>query len=141
MPPLGRLQDAAELLFLERTAGAQSNAGQRIVGYSDGQTGLVAKDFVEPLQKCAAASENDALIANIGGELRSRVLERDSHALDDGSDGLRQRFGDLPLVDRDLLRDAVDQVAPLDVHGLAYAIDRRLSDPENHFNPLGRRSA
>src|SRR6478672_8215525 len=48
---LCRLQDAAELLFLQRPASAERNAGQRVVGDSDGKAGLVAQNFVEALQQ------------------------------------------------------------------------------------------
>src|SRR3954447_11952598 len=69
MAPLGRLQHAAELLFLQRTAGAERDAGERVVGHCDGQAGLVAKDFVEALQQGATAGQHNPLIANIRGEL------------------------------------------------------------------------
>ena len=51
MSSLGRLQHAAELLFLQRAAGAECDAGERIVGNGDGQAGLVAEDFVKSLSR------------------------------------------------------------------------------------------
>jgi hypothetical protein len=49
------LKDAAELLFLERAASAERNAGKRILGDRNRQSGLVAKHFVEALQQGPAA--------------------------------------------------------------------------------------
>src|SRR5215210_4835436 len=138
MPPLGRLQDAAELLFLERPAGAERNAGQRVVGDRDGKAGFIAQHFVEALQQRPAAGQHDALVANIGGEFGRSILECDADALDDGPDRLGQRFGDLALVDRDFLGNAVHQVATLDVNGLADAVDGRLGDADFLLDPLGR---
>src|SRR5690349_11241146 len=114
MTPLGRLEDAAELLVLQRAAGSKRGAGQRVVGDGDGETGFVAQDLVQPLQQGTTSGEDDALVADVGGKLRRRVLESDSHALDDGSDGLGQRLCDLALVDGDFLRNAVHEVATLD---------------------------
>ena len=84
----GGLEDAAELLFLERPAGAERDAGQRILGDGDRQAGLVAQHFVEALQQRAAAGEDDALVADVGGELGRGVLERDADAFDDRADRL-----------------------------------------------------
>src|SRR3954470_911125 len=47
--PLRGLQDAAELLFLQRPASAEGDAGQRIVGDRDRKAGLVAQHLVEAL--------------------------------------------------------------------------------------------
>src|SRR5438270_7180246 len=124
MPSLGGLEHAAELLFFERAAGAERDAGERIVGDGDGKAGLVAQHLVEALEQRAAASQNDALVANVGRKLRRRILERDSNALDNRADRLGQGLGDLALVDRNLLGHAVDEVAALDVNSLADAIDR-----------------
>src|SRR6476646_827182 len=103
MSSLAGLQDAAELLFLERAASAERHAGERILGDRDRKARLVPKDFVQALQERTAAGQDDALIADVGGQLRRRILEGDANALDDRAHGLRKRFGDLALVDRDLL--------------------------------------
>src|SRR5262249_42600024 len=103
--------------------------------------GFVAQYFVEALEQGPATGQDDALVANVGGEFRSRIFERDANALDDRSDGLGQRFGDLALVDRNLFRNPVDEVAALDVDGLADAIDRRLGDTDFFLDPLRRRLA
>jgi len=85
----GRLKHAAELLFLERASSAERDAGEWIVGDGDGQPRLVAKHLVESLKQRTAAGEDDPLVANVGGEFRRRVLERDPDAFDDRSDRLR----------------------------------------------------
>ena len=86
--PLRRLQDAAEDFLFHRPAGAERDAGQRIVGDGDRQAGLVAQHLVEPLEQRAAAGQHDALVDDVGGKLRRGVLERDAHALDDRADRL-----------------------------------------------------
>src|SRR5690349_13003639 len=62
--PLCCLQDAAELLFLQRAAGAERDAGERVVGDSDGKACFVAQHFVQSLEERAAAGKDDALVAN-----------------------------------------------------------------------------
>src|SRR6188768_2448733 len=69
----GGLQDAAELLFLERPSGGERHAGERVFGDRDRQAGLVTQHFVEALQQRAAASEDNALVANVGGQFRRRI--------------------------------------------------------------------
>src|SRR5205085_10054878 len=136
---LSRLQDAAEDFLFHRAPGAQSDAGQGIVRNRHRQAGFVAQHLVEALQQGAAAGEHDALVDNVGGQLRRRILERDTHALDDRADRFGQCLRDLLLVDRDLLGDAVDQVAALDVNGLAVGAARLgLGDANLLLDPLGR---
>src|SRR3546814_3371309 len=89
-----RREDAAEDFLFQRPASPQRDAGQRIVGDGDGEAGLVAQHFVETLQQRAAAGEDDALVDDVGGQLRRGILERDADALDDRADRLRKRFGD-----------------------------------------------
>jgi hypothetical protein len=137
--PPGSLPGRAQVL--ERPAGAERDAGQRIVGDGDRKPGLVAKHLVEPLQQRAAAGQDDALVDDVGGELGRGILERDPDALDDRPDRLAQRLGDLALVDRDLLGHAVDEVAALDVDGEAVAVGGRLGDPDLLLDPLGGRLA
>ena len=107
---LSRLKNAAELLFLQRSSRPQGDAGERILGDRDRQAGFIAKHLVETLKQCTAARQDDALIADVGSKLRSRVLERDANAFNDRPDRLRQRFRNLALVDRDFLRNTVYQV-------------------------------
>ena len=92
------------LHLLEAAAGAERDAGQRIVGDRDRQAGRMAQHEVEIAEQRAAAGQHDALVDDVGGELRRRVLERDLDRLDDGADRLGQALGDLPLGDDDLLR-------------------------------------
>src|SRR3569832_2241079 len=56
----GGQQHAAEDFLLERTAGADRDAGQRIVRDRDRQARLVPQHLVEALQKRAAAGQDDA---------------------------------------------------------------------------------
>ncbi len=120
-PASGGQQNAAEDFLLERPAGADGDAGQGIVGDGDGKARLVAENLVQPLEQGAAAGQDDALVDDVGGELRRGILKRDPDALDDRPDRLAERLGDLALVDRDLLGNAVDEVAALEVDAEAVA--------------------
>src|SRR5690242_1870153 len=99
------------------------------------------KDVVEIAQKSAAARQHDALVDDVGGELRRRVLERDLDRLDDGADRLGETLGDLPLADDDLLGHAVHQIAALDLHDAALAVLRHAGRADLLLDALGARLA
>src|SRR4051794_22694277 len=101
MSSLGGLKDAAKLLFLQRSASAERNAGERVVGDGDGKAGLVAQHLVETLQERSSTGQDDALVADIGGKLGRSVLKSDANAFDDSANRLGECFGNLALVDRD----------------------------------------
>ena len=56
------LQHAAEGGVFHRAAGADRDAGQRIVGHGDGQAGRVLEQFVEFSDQRTATGQDDALI-------------------------------------------------------------------------------
>ena len=85
----------------------------------------------------APAGQHDALVDDIGGELGGGVLERDLDRLDDRAHRLGEAFGDLPFADHDLLRHAVHQVAPLDLHDPALAVLRHAGGTDLLLDPLG----
>src|SRR5690606_6034218 len=124
---------------LHCAARTDRNAGQRVFGNGDRQAGRIAKKFVEFPDQRAATGQHYALVYDVGGELGCGVLERDAHTLDNRANRLRQRLGDLSLVDRDFLRHAVDEVAALDVDCQADAVRRNARDAEILLDPLSGR--
>ena len=70
--------------LLEGLTAADRHAVQRVVGDEDRHAGLVLEAGVEAVEQRAAAGEHDALLHDVGGELRRRLVERDLHGVDDG---------------------------------------------------------
>src|SRR5580700_7482570 len=95
----------------QHAAGAEHHRSQRIVGYGNRQTGLLADALVEIFDKRAAAREHDAAVADIGAQLGWGTLQRHADGVDDGGDALRKRFADFVVVNRDRARNALDQIA------------------------------
>ncbi len=63
---------AHALGILQNTARAQRDAGQRIVGDGDWQAGFVAQNLIQIGQQRTAAGQYNALVHDIGGQLRRR---------------------------------------------------------------------
>src|SRR5579871_3434391 len=102
-----------QLEVAEHLAGAQYNAAQRVVGDGHRQAGFFADALVEIFQQRAASGEDDASVADIGGELRRRPLKRDADRIHDGRNALAERLANFSVIDRDRFRHALDQVAAL----------------------------
>ena len=66
---------------------------------------------VDSAQKRAATRHGDALVDDVGRQLRLRMLERGADHLDDLVDGLGERLGDLRLAEHDLARHPAADVA------------------------------
>ncbi len=62
----------------------------------------------------AATGEHDALVDDVGGQLRRRLFERGEDGFDDRVNRLRERLAYLVAVDDDRLRNACHEVAPFD---------------------------
>ena len=71
--------------------------------------------------------------AESSGGVRSRATRT---AFDDGRDGLGQRLADLRVGDGERLGDALDEVAPLDLHG--HRLVEREGGADLHLDLLGR---
>ena len=98
----------------------------------------MAQHGVHVREQRTAAREHDALVDDVGGQFRCGVLQRDLHGLDDGAHRLLKALGDLPLGDDQFLRDAVHQVAALDLHRAALAVVRRAGGGDGLLDALGR---
>src|ERR1700688_1878650 len=59
-------------------SGAQHHRGQRVVGDRDRQAGFFPDALVEIAQERAAAGEDDAAVADIGGKFRRSTFQRDT---------------------------------------------------------------
>src|ERR1700722_2540761 len=56
-------------------SGAQHSRAQRVVGDGDGQASLFANALVEIAQERAAAGQDDAAVADVGGKFRRCAFE------------------------------------------------------------------
>src|SRR3954471_22657207 len=104
------------LHLFQGASGAERDAAQRVLGDRYRQSGRMTQHEIQIGEQRAAASQHDTLIDDIGGQFGRGVFERDLDRLDDLSDRLGEAFADLPFGDDNLLRDAVHQVAALDLH-------------------------
>jgi hypothetical protein len=91
-------------ISFEDTAGAERHAGQRVVGNRDREPGSVPDYQVEIGEQRPASGQHDALIDDVSGELRGRVLERHLDGLDNRADRFGETLGDLTLAQQRLLR-------------------------------------
>ena len=102
----------------------------------DREAGLLPQAPVEVLEQRAAARQDDALVHDVGRELGRRLLERDADRVDDDPDGLREGLADLRVGEREGLRDALDEVAALDLH--RDRLVERVGRPDLDLDLLGR---
>src|SRR5207249_3134525 len=79
--------------------------------------GLFADALIQILQQRAAAGEDDAAIADIGGKLGWRALQRHANGIHDGADAFAESFANLAVIHSNGLGHALDEVAALDLHG------------------------
>src|SRR5205814_327337 len=106
-----------EVQLVQHLARPERHTRQRVIGDGDGEIGLLPKEEVQAFEESAAAGEDDTLVDDVGGQLGRRALEGGTDGVHDGHDRLAQRLADLVVADHDRLGDAVDQVAPLHLHG------------------------
>src|SRR5690606_6362727 len=67
------LHDMAEAVqVLERPAGAERDAVQRLLGDGDGEARLFAERKIEIAKERAATGEHHAIVDDVGGEVRGR---------------------------------------------------------------------
>src|SRR5215469_2400705 len=92
-----------ELQLVEDLAGAEGDAGQRLVAHGDRQVRFLSQQQVEPAQQGAPARQHDALVHDVGGQLGGRPLQARADRVDDGHDRLPQRLADLLVGDHDRL--------------------------------------
>ena len=93
------------------TPGPAGDAGQRVVGDVDGHLGRLGDAPVEAGQQGAAAGQDDALVHDVGDQLRRGLLDRVLDRVDDLLDGRLDRLADLVRADLDAARQPGQQVA------------------------------
>ena len=135
---LGADQDIPEGTELLKAApGAERDAGQRIIGNRDWQTGCVTEHAVDVAQQRAAAGHHNALFDNVRGKFRRRLFQRHLHTIDDLPDRVGNGFGNLGLGDGDFLRHAIHKVAAADLDLDARALLGLAGDADVLLYPLG----
>ena len=110
--------------ILEHLAGAAHDAGERVVGDVDRHLGRLRHAPVEAREERAAAGEHDALVHDVGDELRRRLLDRVPDGVDDLLDRRLDRLADLVRADLDAARQAGQQVAAAKVDPLLVPLAR-----------------
>src|SRR5690349_10314873 len=103
------------LELLQRLARADGHGVERVGRDHDRHAGLVVEAGLEAVEQRAAAGQGDALLHDVGGELRRGLVERDLHRVDDRRHRLLHRLADLLRGGDDRLREAGDEVAPADL--------------------------
>ena len=97
--------------LLERLARAERDALERRVGHPRRHPRLGLEPVLEPAQQRAAAGEQDALLRDVGRQLRRRLLERRVDRGEDVGERRGDRGADLVARELDLAREARRQVA------------------------------
>ena len=87
--------------ILEDDAGPARDAGQRVVGDVDGHLGRLGDAPVEAGQQRATAGQDDALVHDVGDQLRRGLLDRVLDRVDDLLDGRLDGLADLVGADLD----------------------------------------
>src|SRR5690606_18029319 len=82
LPDYLRYRDVfEETQLVEHLARAHDDGGQGVFADHDRQTRLLAQQDVEVAQEGAASRQHDALVDDVGRELRRTALETDPHRL------------------------------------------------------------
>ena len=123
--------------LLEDDAGAAGDAGQRVVGDVDRHLGRLGDAPVEAGEQRAATGEHDALVHDVGDELRRRLLDRVLDRVDDLVDGRLDRLADLVGADLDAARQPGQQVAAAEGDALRVPL-ARVGGADRDLDVLGR---
>src|SRR4029450_12623513 len=67
----------------------------RVLGNAHGEAGLLLDEIGEPAQEDPSAAERHAVLDEVAGELRARLLERRADGVHDVVDGVLERLADL----------------------------------------------
>src|SRR5438270_1380122 len=97
--------------LLQDLAAAADDAGERVVGDVYDHLGRLGHPRVEAAQQRAAAGQVDALVHDVGDELRWRLLDGVLDRVDDLLDRGVDRLADLRARDLDRSRQAGQQIA------------------------------
>src|ERR1039458_2095406 len=101
----------------EHAARPNHHGSQRIVGDGHRQASLLPDALIQVLEHGSATGEDDAAVADVRAQLGWGALQRLADGVDDGSHALPKRLADLGVVYGDGAGHALDEVAPLDLHG------------------------
>src|SRR5271166_5122668 len=110
------LTPAAIILQANALTRADNDARERIVGDDNGNAGHLAEPSIEAAQQGAPARQDHATVDDIRGELRWCLLEHCLHRIDDRLNRLGERFANLLARDLHRARQAIDKVAPANLH-------------------------
>src|SRR6266568_2754093 len=132
-----RQQDLAESLeILDALAGSQHDRLQGIVGYVDGQAGLLAQPVIYAAQQRAATGQCDSPVHDITGEFGRALVQCGPDGVDDHVERLFDGAANLLRGYLDGLRQAADQVPATDFDLRLSRCGKRRADRD--LDVLGR---
>src|SRR5207244_10696971 len=97
--------------LLQDDPGAAGDTGERIVSDVDGHLGRLRHAPIQADQQGPSAGEDDALVHDVGDQLRRRLLDRLLDRVDDLLDGRLDGFANLLLAYFNAARQARLQIA------------------------------
>src|SRR5262245_5462348 len=124
-----------EIHVRQHRPGAEHDRSERIFRVRNGKTGFFSKAPVQVAQQRASSRDDDALVHDVGRELRRRALEGHADALDDCGHDLRKRVSHFLVGQDEGLRDPLDEIPPLDLH--RHRLVERMSGADFHLHLLG----
>src|SRR2546426_2670806 len=103
--------------MVEGDASAHGHAFEGVVRHVAGNADLLGDEAVEVSEQRGAASEDDAAVDYVGGELGRRAVEDGADGADDRLQGVGDALRDVGGGDGDGAREAADLVAAADLVG------------------------
>ena len=84
---------------LDNSSATASDAGQRIIGDNDWQSGFLHQEFVDVAQHGATTGEDDAAFGDVRTQLGRRLLKRFFNSTNDALQRFLQSFENLVAVE------------------------------------------
>src|SRR5205807_8281110 len=125
-----------EVNFIMISANPRGHAGYRVLGDRLGKLGFLPEQPVQPAEKANPAGDDDARIDDIRSQFRGCLLETGAHGLDNGHHSVAKRLPNFVLSEDHGLREAVDEIPALHVHGARLTLPR-VGRPEVDLDLLG----
>src|SRR5579863_6889097 len=107
---------AQEFEVAQHLARAQHHAAQRIVGDRNRKPGFFADALVQILEQRASTRKHNATIADVRRKLWRRALKGNANRIHNRRHTFAQRFPHFTVIHGNGLGNALDQVAPFDLH-------------------------
>ena len=117
MSSIGVQHVVQNIHMIQHRTGTLGHAIQRVLRNMDINAGLALDQLIQAPQQGTAAGQGDAVVDDIGTQLRRGALQGLLDGTGDLDQALQQSLAHILRVDDDVLGQAVHQVAALDLHG------------------------